>query len=283
MSMFKRPYGKTGFELSAIGFGGIICMNESVDTASRYVARAIERGINYFDVAPSYGNAQDILGPALEPYRRDVFLACKTQKRTAVEARSELEGSLAALRTDYFDLYQLHAMTTTEEVDQVFAPGGAMELLEAARADGIVRYLGFSAHTEEAAVALMRRFDFTSVLFPINWVTWNTGKFGPRVVAVAQETDTAVLALKTLAKRKWNEGEDRRWPKCWYSPVENYAEAELAVRFTLSRPVAAAVSPGHVEFLWWACDAADRFRNLSEAEEQEISERAEALAPIFAV
>lgn len=280
--MIQRPYGKTGIELSVVGFGGIICKDESIETASRYVSRAIERGINYFDVAPSYGNAQDILGPALEPYRNDIFLACKTGKRNAKEAKEELTGSLEALRTDHFDLYQLHAMTTLDEVEEVFAPGGAMETFETAMKDGVVRHLGFSAHTEEAAVALMERYDFTSVLFPINWVTWNTGKFGPRVVAAAQETDTAVLALKALAKRQWEEGEERRWPKCWYSPVDTYEEAERALRFTLSRPVTAAVSPGHPEFLWWACDAADQYRALSESEEQDLSDQAESLKPIFA-
>ncbi len=263
--MFTRPYGKTGIELSAVGFGGIICMNESPANAARHVSKAIERGVNYFDVAPSYGNAQDILGPALQPYRKEVFLACKTGERGAKGAARELNESLTALRTDYFDLYQLHGMNTIEEVEKVLGADGAMETLEQARRDGIVRHIGFSAHTEEAATALMERFDFTSVLFPINWVAWNTGKFGPKVVAVAQETDTCVLALKALAKRKLRDGEESGWPKCWYSPVETYEEAQLAFRFALSRPVTAAVSPGHAEFLWWACDAADGFRALSEA------------------
>ena len=279
--MITRPYGKTGIEISAIGFGGIICMDESVADASRHVAQAIERGINYFDVAPSYGNAQDILGPALEPYRNDVFLACKTGKRNAKEASEELRNSLSALKTDYFDLYQLHGMTTLDEVEEVFAPGGAMEVFETAHKDGIIRHIGFSAHTEDAAVALMNRFDFTSVLFPVNWVTWNIGKFGPRVIAAAQETDTAVLALKSMAKRPWEENEERTYPKCWYSPVDSHEEALYAVRFTLSRPVAAAVSPGYPKLLWWACDAADNFRSLSETEEQEVAQRAEMSQPIF--
>ncbi len=280
--MFKRPYGKTGIEISVVGFGGIICKEISDKEASKHVSQAIDRGVNYFDIAPSYGNAQDILGPALEPYRNDVFLACKTTERDAEGARNDLEGSMKALRTDHFDLYQLHAMTTMEDVEKVFAPGGAMETFEKAQKDGTVRYLGFSAHSEEAAVELMNRYDFTSTLFPINWVTWNTGKFGPKVVAAAQNTNTAILALKSLAKRKWDEGEERKWSKCWYSPVDTYEEAELALRFTLSRPVAAAVSPGHHEFLWWACDAADAYRPLSEAEEQELAERARAATPIFA-
>ena len=256
-------------------------MDESVSDASRYVAQAIERGVNYFDVAPSYGNAQDILGPALKPYRKDVFLACKTGKRTAAEAKEELQGSLSALDTDYFDLYQFHGVTNLEEVETIFSPGGAMEVFEEAQKAGTIRFIGFSAHSEIAAIELMKRFDFTSVLFPINWVTWNIGKFGPRVVAAAQETNTAVLALKSLAKRPWEEDEKHTYPKCWYSPVETYDEAQLAIRFTLSRPVVSAVSPGYPKFLWWACDAVDNFRSLSETEEQEIAQRAETQQPIF--
>ncbi len=156
-----------------------------------------------------------------------------------------------------------------------------MELFTRAQSEGKIKFLGFSAHSEEAAVELMNRHDFTSVLFPVNWVTWNTGKFGPKVIAAAQETATAVLALKSLAKRKWEEDEERKWPNCWYSPVDTWEEAELAYRFTMSRPVTAAVSPGHPEFLFWACDAADSFKALSEAEEQEISERARSETAIF--
>ena len=106
--MDKRAYGKTGEKLSIVGFGGIVVMNEKPSSASRIVAQAVERGINYFDVAPSYGNSEKILGPALEPYRNSVFLACKTGKRTKNEAATELHRSLKRLRTDHFDLYQLH-------------------------------------------------------------------------------------------------------------------------------------------------------------------------------
>ena len=280
--MFTRPFGHTEIELSAVGFGGIICRDEDASEARSVVVDAIDRGVNYFDIAPAYGNAQYVLGPALAPFRRDVFLACKTGARDADGAERDLNESLNALKTDYFDLYQLHGVTTSEEVEQIFAPGGAMELFERAKAEERIRYLGFSAHSEEAAIQLMERYDFTSVLFPINWVTWNTGRFGPRVIAAADETATAVLALKSLAKRKWRDGEERIWPKCWYRPIDTIEEARLAFRFTMSRPVTAAVCPGHKEFLHWACDAADDFTQLSEDEEQEVVERARNEDTIFA-
>ncbi|MBS7639672.1 MAG: aldo/keto reductase [Candidatus Bathyarchaeia archaeon] len=281
--MEKRRYGRTGVYLSIVGFGGIIVMNESQESANRIVAKAIDRGINYFDVAPSYGNAEERLGPALKPYRNSVFLACKTLKRTKREAWEELHQSLKRLCTDYFDLYQLHAVTTIDEVNQIFGEGGAIEALIEAREEGLVKYLGFSAHSEEAALALLNRFNFDSILFPINWVCWYQGNFGPKVVEKAQEKGVAILALKTLAKRRLKEGEERKWPKCWYYPVESFEEALMAVRFTLSLPVTAAVSPSHAELLWWMCDAAEIFRPLSKEEEREIAEKSRGLEPIFPI
>ncbi|MGA9351821.1 MAG: aldo/keto reductase [Anaerolineae bacterium] len=279
--MEKRRLGKTGELLSMIGFGGIVVMDEEQSAANRFVAQAVDRGINYFDVAPMYGNAEERLGPALEPYRPSVFLACKTDKRTAEEATKELHRSLKRLRTDYFDLYQLHVVTTMEEVEQIMGPGGAMKVLVKAREQGLVRYLGFSAHSEEAALALLDRFEFDSILFPFNWVCWHQGHFGPRVLKKAQEKGIGILALKALAKRKWKEGEERKWSKTWYSPVDTFEEASLALRFTLSKPITAAVSPGHAELLWWACDAADQFTPLSEEEAAQVAQRSAELDPIF--
>jgi predicted aldo/keto reductase-like oxidoreductase len=226
-----------------------------------------------------------MLGPALEPYRQDVFLACKSQKRSADEVETEMRRSLDLLRTDHFDLYQLHAVTTDEDVEQILAPGGALEAITSARDAGIVKHIGFSAHTETAAFALMDAFAFDSILFPVNWVTWNTGRFGSRVVDEAHARGLAILALKTLAKRTWSSEEERleKAPKAWYHPVETYEEASLAVRFTLSRPVTAAVSPGHEHLLRWLVQAADEFRPTTEDEERLLADRAGSLSPIFSV
>jgi aryl-alcohol dehydrogenase-like predicted oxidoreductase len=280
--MEKRKLGKTPEHLTVVGFGGIIVMDETPAESSRLVAAAVqERGINYFDVAPSYGNAEERLGPALEPYRNSIFLACKTGKRDAKEAEAELHRSLKRMRTDHFDLYQLHGVTEMAEVEQILGPGGALETFVKAREKGYVRYLGFSAHSEEAALALMERFPFDTILFPVSWAVWHAGKFGPRVVAKAQEKGLGILALKALARRKWQEGEEHKWKKAWYSPVDSFEEASLGLRFTLSRPVTAAVSPGHAELLWWACDIADKFTPLTQAEELEVARLSEGIDTIF--
>src|SRR5919199_1767824 len=243
--MQRRPLGRTGEELSIVGFGGILVMNVEPAEASRLVAEAVDRGVNYFDVAPSYGNAEERLGPALEPYRDGVFLACKTQKRTREEAAAELRDSLRRLRTDHFDLYQLHAMTTREDLETATGPGGALEAFVQAREQGLIRHIGFSAHNVEVALELMDRFPFASVLFPINWTEYFNAGFGPQVVERAVQKGVGRLALKAMARQKWPEWADRQaWPKCWYEPCADPVEASLALRFTLSQPITAAIPPG---------------------------------------
>lgn len=279
--MEKRELGRTGEWLSVVGFGGIVVTDVEPSFAADTVKRATERGINYFDVAPSYGNAEDRLGPALEPYRDQVFLACKTEMRTRDEAAASLRRSLEKLRTDHFDLFQFHGVRSMEEVDQILAPGGAMEAFIEAREKGLIRYIGFSAHSEEAALALLDRYDFDSILYPINWVCWHQGNFGPAVVQRAADKGVGRLALKALAKTTRKDGVRSPFPKCWYTPVDTPEEAALGLRFTLSRPVTAAVSPGHAELLWWACDAAEHLTPLSEAEEEELRRRSEGITPIF--
>ncbi|MGZ5472044.1 MAG: aldo/keto reductase [Nitrososphaeraceae archaeon] len=279
--MEKRILGKTGEKLSIIGFGGIIVMNETTQVASRYVSQAIDRGINYFDVAPEYGNAQEMLGPALEPYRKGVFLACKTLERTKQGAKKELYDSLKKLRTDYFDLYQFHSMTTIDEVKQIIGPAGALECFIEAKEQGLVRYLGFTAHSEEAAIALMDMYDFSSILFPINWALWFKDNFGPAVLNKAKEKKMGILALKALAKRALNKNEKKKWSKCWYVPAESFEEAALGLRFTLSLPVTSSVSPSHAELLWWSCDIADQLKPISKEELDILKNKSENIDTII--
>ncbi len=281
-SIEKRSLGKTGQMLSIIGFGGIVVKDATPQNASEIVGVAIDRGINYFDVAPSYGDAEIKLGPALEPYRKDVFLACKTGERTKVKARAELEQSLKNLRTDHFDLYQLHAVTTLKDVDTIFAPGGAIETFKEARDEGKVKYLGFSAHSVEAAMALMDRFDFDTILFPVNFATWNAGNFGPQVLEKAKEKNMGILALKAMARGPWKEGSDRaKYPKCWYEPLTGEEDIRMGLRFTLSHPVTAAVPPGEEVLFRTALTVAEKLEPLSKEEIQSIKESGSKEKPLF--
>ena len=172
-------------------------------------------------------------------------------------------------------------MTTLEEVDQSFGPGGCMETFLEAREAGLFKHIGFSAHTEEAALVLMDRFPFDSLMTPLNWACWHGGDYGKRVVARAKQDGLGILALKTLNLRPWREGEEHIWPKCWYKPVDNLEDAILALRFTLSLGVTCAISPSHEELLWLMCDAAEQMAELTPEEDAALATRARELTPLF--
>lgn len=279
--MQRRQLGKTGLEVSIIACGGIVVTDTPQAEANDIIAEAVDRGINYFDVAPSYGDAEVKLGPALEPHRDGVYLACKTGKRDKAGAAAELQRSLKNLRTDHFDVYQLHGLTKMEELEQALGPNGALEAFLEARDAGQIRYIGFSAHSSEVALEAIKRFDFDTVLFPVNYVLYHEANFGPAVVAAAQAKDMGRLALKAMARTNWGPGVQRAQPKCWYEPITDPHEAELALRFTLSEPINIAIPPGDQALFRMAMDIADRYEPLTESERAELQRLAQGVKPIF--
>ena len=279
--MQTREYGNTGQQLSIVAFAGIVVKNESTKDSSRYVSWAVDQGINYFDVAPGYGNAQNMLGPALEQYRNDIFLSCKSNKRDAISARTDLENSLELLRTDHFDLYQLHAMSTMEELETVTGPGGALEVLVKARDEGLVKHLGFSAHSAEVAIELIKRFDFDSILFPVNFTTWFEAGFGSQIMEEAEKRGVARLALKGAALHALKDRNYRVREKCWYAPIEDRELMKLALRWTLSQPITAAIPPGDPELWQMGVKIAQDFTPITAEEEAILRNEAKGRAPLF--
>ncbi len=279
----RRPLGRTGEHLSMIGFGGIVVMNEDPKSSSNIVSEAVDRGVNYFDVAPSYGNAQERLGAALAPYRKDCFLACKTDGRLKDDSRKDLEESLRLLKTDHVDLYQFHALTKMTDLDKVLGPGGAIETFEAAKKEGKIRYIGFSVHSAETAIAAMERYPFDTVLFPVNYVLFSQASFGPQILKKAQEKNVGILALKAMAKTTWSASQqkDHPEPKCWYQPATYPSEASLGLRWTLGHPITAALPPGDEKYFRLAMDVAQNYRTLEHTEELALLKSATGVEPIF--
>ena len=280
-----RRHFREDVQLSIVGFGGIVVVGQTQTEANREVAHSIDRSVNYFDVAPTYGKgeAEEKLGIALQPYRDKVFLACKTQKRDAVGARQELENSLKVLKTDHFDLYQLHAMSKMEDVDTVLRTDGALETFLKAREKGKVRFLGFSAHNEDVALRLLDEFPFDSVLFPINYVCMAQGHFGLRLLAKAKEKNVVCLALKALAYTRWASKEEKKAnnPKCWYKPINDIEHARQALRFTLSEEITAAIPPGDEKVYRIAQTLAAQFTPLAPDERKALLSSSKDVTPIF--
>jgi len=282
----RRRY-KDGIDLSIIALGGIVVCGLSQEEASRRVAVAYDRGVNYFDCAPSYfnGEAETKLGEALRPYRSKVFLAEKTMHRDAKGAREELERSLQRFHTDHVDLYQFHAVSSMDDVDKILAPGGAAETFFAAKKEGKARHLGFSAHNAPAALRLMDALQLDSVLFPVNVNAWENGGFGPQILAKAKAKGMARMALKALAFGKWPASmkeSDRKYPKCLYEPIDDREMARLALRFTLNQEVTAAVPPGDERIFDLALELASApLPELSAAELTGLKTKIASLEPVF--
>lgn len=280
--MEKRMLGKTGAMLSVIGFGAIVVRDATPDESAERVKRAIDAGVNYFDVAPSYGDAELKLGPALEPYRKNVFLSNKTAQRTRDEARTELERSLKLLHTNYFDLYQHHAVTSLEQVDTILGKGGAMETFLEAKEEGKIHHIGFSAHSVEAAMALMQGFDFDSFMFPFNLASWYAGSFGPQVLAMAKQKNMGIIALKATAKGRWPQNADRtRYPKAWYEPLTSEEDILMGLRFALSHPITTAIPPGEVELFDLAVKLQSRVEPLTKEEAESMKQLVGSWDPLF--
>ena len=270
--MFKNMLGKTGIEISAVVFGGIVTMDETPEDCARYVSYAVDRGVNYFDVAPSYGNAQEMLSPALAPYRKNAYLACKSTVRDS-GIKDELYNSLKVLKTDYFDVYQLHALSSQEDIDAVFSRNGAMEVLIRAKDEGYIRNIGISAHNEDTAIQALAYYDFATAMFPLNWALNMDKKFGDRLINICKYQNKGILALKAFAHRLWNDdNEKKRFPKSWCKTIyDNDALAKAAIKYTLSKGADAIVPPGNFEQFSYIAEHIDECANnpLS-AEDMEI-------------
>ena len=243
----KRALGKTEFEVFPVVYGGIVSSRDGQAASNNYVAWALDRGINYFDVAPSYADAEEKLGISLKPFRKDNYLACKTAIRTRAEAEIEFEKSLSLLHTDYFDLFQLHALTTPEDVDKVFAADGVIEMIEKEKQRGRIRKVGFSAHSQIQALRAMSLYDFDTVMFPINWQMDMLGKWGSGVANEARQRGMGVIALKGLVHRKWLNDEEREtYPKSWVKPIDvsNTEMGIACLKYTFKMGADVIVPPG---------------------------------------
>jgi predicted aldo/keto reductase-like oxidoreductase len=280
----RRVLGRTGEKISVVGFPGLALIHHDQKECDKGIRTAFERGVNYFDVAPAYGKGvcETRLGRGLQGLDRSrYFLACKTKIRDHDGARQQLEQSLKLLRTDYFDLYQLHHLVRVEDVKQALGPGGALEAILKAKEQGKVKYLGFSAHTTKAALAALRGFRFDTVMFPINFVEYYLRGFGKEVLALSEQQGAAVLAIKAMSWGAWPK-DVKRTRNWWYRSVEDAKEVSLALRFTLSQKgVAAGFPPSFLDLLDKAIKAAQSYRPPTEAELKELEKMARSSESIF--
>ena len=242
-----RKLGKTGFDVFPVVYGGIVSMRDGQDASNNYVAWARDRGVNYFDVAPTYGDAQEKVGNSIKPFRKDIYLASKTTQRNRDDAEKEFEESLRLLHTDYFDVYQLHSLTTVEDVDKAFGSNGVMEMIQKEKQRGRIRKVGFSAHSQTQALRAMSMYDFDTVMFPLNWLMDMRDGWGSGVANDAKRRGVGVIAIKGLAHRKWIDGDERnQYPKSWVKPID-VSDKDLgisALKYTFKAGADVIIPPG---------------------------------------
>jgi aryl-alcohol dehydrogenase-like predicted oxidoreductase len=282
--MITRPLGRTGHRSSVLAFGGAAFWRDTDDARAAVALHdALARGVNHVDVAPSYGEAERLLGPAIARHRDRVFLACKTMERRARPAREELHRSLDRLRTDRVDLYQCHAVADTFDLERLLAPGGALEAIVEARDAGLVRFIGITGHHCAVLQAALARFPFDTVMFPLNPIQAADPRpatdYRPLLAATIAR-GVGAIGIKAIARGPWATRAEQTYTT-WYRPVDDPAEMERRLRFALTHLVATTVLPSDTR-LWPPLFATvERFEPLGDDEIEAMIRDARGAAPLY--
>lgn len=202
----RRTFGKTGEQLTVIGQAGGRFPLISFEEAKAITLRAYDLGINYFDNAHIYwdGRSEEVYGAVLPPFRKSVFITTKSTNRTRDGAVTELDLSLRRLRTDYVDLWQIHAVSEMKEVEKIFSPGGAIEAFEAAKKAGKCRFIGFTDHRDPYVVLeMLKAYDkFDSILIPLNVADPGYLSYEKLVLPVTVERGMGIQGMKNFGNAK---------------------------------------------------------------------------------
>ena len=185
--------GKTGLQVSEVGFGAIPIIRLDHPEAVRVLRRALERGVTLFDTAHLYVDSEAKIGEALSGVRHQVVLATKTMKRDRQGPQEDLELSLRLLGTDYLDLYQLHQVSQEADLQAITGPGGALEAVAQAQRAGQIRHLGVTSHSLEMAVQTGQTGLFSTIQFPFNLMEEAAAE---ELHPLARERGLGVLAMK---------------------------------------------------------------------------------------
>ena len=221
--MEYRTLGKTGLKVSRMGFGGIPIQRIDAEGTKVLARRLSEEGINYIDTARAYSVSEEYLGYALEGIRDQFILATKSMSRTKEAMAADIETSLTKLRTDYIDLYQVHN-PSKEQLEQVAAPGGALEALKEAQQAGKIGHIGVTAHTTAVFERALQMDWVETIMFPYNIVEDQ----GADLIRKCKEKNIGFIDMKPLAG----------------GAIEN---GTLALRFVCSNPDISVVIPGMAE------------------------------------
>jgi len=262
--MEKRRFGRTNHFSTLAVFGAVALGKIDQPLADQVMQRVIRAGINHIDIAPSYGLAEERMAPWMPLMRETVFLGCKTMERSKDKAIREFHSSLERLQVAYFDLYQLHAVTSLAELDQCTASGGALEGVIELREKGLTRFIGITGHGLQAPAVFLEalsRFNFDSVLFPINPPLFANETYRTQALALldkCEEQDIGVMIIKSVAKEPW--GDTDRQYHTWYRPFDEQEAIQKNINFALSQKLAHICTPGDYRLLDKVFNACESFQ-----------------------
>lgn len=280
--MEKRRLGRTGHMSSVLTFGAAALWQSSQTEATEAAEMAVAHGINHIDVAPSYGLAELLLGPWLDKNRNKVFLGCKTGERSKTGAWESIKRSLEKLHTDHFDLFQFHGVNDLEALNAIMSPLGAMEAVLEAKQQGLLKFIGITGHRPFVEVEALNRFDFDTILFPLNRVLAahrNDYTDFTQLIELARKKDVGTIAIKAVAKRPW-EGAMHMF-KTWYEPFNEQKDIEESLWYTLSQDITTAALPADLRLWPMIIDVAERYKPMDTLLQEEVIGKVRHFRPIF--
>jgi aryl-alcohol dehydrogenase-like predicted oxidoreductase len=281
----RRPFGRTGHHSTVTLFGAAALAQASQGEADRALEVLLRHGVNHIDTAAAYGDSELRIGPWMARHRRDFFLATKTRLRDARGAREDLHRSLERLRVDHVDLIQMHSLGHPDDWEQAMGPGGALEALVEARAQGLARFIGVTGHGWTIAALHRRaleRFDFDSVLLPFNFLLAQNDRYRRAfedVVAACRQQRVAVQVIKSIARGPWATAD--RTHTTWYQPLEAQADIDRAVHWAMGLPDVFLNTVGDLTLLPRVLDAASRFERRPADEEMAAMLGATRMTSLF--
>ena len=222
----KRRLGKTGLDVSILGLGGegVLRTFGNEKTADELINTAIDAGVNYLESARAYAGSEQYYGAALKGRRDKVYLASKSHARDKAGALAHLHETLANMKTDYLDLWQIHDVRTDGDIEEIFGPGGAIEAFREAKESGKTRFVGVTGHHDPAVIKrCLEIFEFDTVLIPVNPAEPEYKCFLEEVVQVAGAGDVGIVGMKVFLRGRLN------------------APKKLLFSYALSQPISTAV------------------------------------------
>ncbi len=274
--MLKRRLGRLGYMSSAVMFGAASLGAVTQEEADESISLALKNGVNHFDTAASYGEAELRMGPWMPKVRDQIFLATKTGERSKEKAKAEILNSLKRLQVEKLDLIQLHAVCNLEDLDKCTKKGGALEAAIEAKEEGLVDAIGITGHGHLAPAThleALKRYAFDAVLTPFNYYLYSIPEFKEDFDALAAETkkqDVALRVIKAIAKGPWKENQHKKYAT-WYEPFDQQKIIDACVHFVLSHDsISAFASAGDVHLFPKIVDAVLRFGEMTDVEAEEL-------------